>query len=120
MCATSSANPLPKIHCRISLIAGSPIIEGTERSGWQLDLTTVFEAFQITNVHPPDGYEFADSIDGDSQLSQETGDVSVWIQNGTVCSTRDVGEDNAGNLGKMNWLPPRDSNPDNLLQRQVS
>ena len=56
MCATSSANPLPKIHCRISLIAGSPIIEGTERSGWQLDLTTAFEDFQITNVHPTDGY----------------------------------------------------------------
>jgi hypothetical protein len=30
-----------------------------------------------------------------------------------------------GNFGKstspgMNWLPPRDSNPDSLLQRQVS
>ena len=90
------------------------------RSGWQVDLTTAFEDFQITNVHPTDGYGFADSIDGDTQLSQKTGDVSGWIQNGTVAAPRDVGEDDAGNLGKMNWLPPRDSNPDNLLQRQVS
>src|SRR5713101_5016536 len=63
------AQPLPQIRfqkfiCRISLIAGSPIIEGTERSGWQLDLTTALEDFQITNVHPTDGYGFADLMDG--------------------------------------------------------
>ena len=38
------------------LIAASPIIEGAERSGGQFDLTTAFEHFQITNVHPTDGY----------------------------------------------------------------
>ena len=27
---------------------------------------------------------------------------------------------NRGKLLKRYWLPPRDSNPDNLLQRQVS
>jgi hypothetical protein len=35
------------------LIAASSIVEDAERSGGQLDLTTAFEHFQITNVHPP-------------------------------------------------------------------
>src|SRR6266404_5138048 len=41
---------------------------GPERSGGQVDLTTAFQDFQITNVHPTDGYgllKFMDSIDGD-------------------------------------------------------
>src|SRR5216683_5852509 len=112
------AQPLPQIRfqkfiCRISLIAGSPIIEGNERSGWQLDLTTALEDFQITNVHPTDGYGFADLMDVDFQRSQ-TGGVSDWIQNGTVVAPRDVGEDDTGKIRKI-WLPARDSNSDNLL-----
>jgi hypothetical protein len=38
------------------LIAASPIVEGAERSGGQLDLTTARGRFQITNVHPADSY----------------------------------------------------------------
>ena len=56
MCATSSAKPLPKIHCRDLLITAFSIVEGDARSGEQLDLTTAFEQFQITNVYSTDGY----------------------------------------------------------------
>src|SRR5258706_1864713 len=62
---------------------------GPERSGGRLDLTTAFEDFQITNVHPPNGYgllKFRDSIDGDSQLSL-TGDYT----NNCAPSARRVG-----------------------------
>ena len=111
--------PLPQIRfqkfiCRISLIAGSPIIEGTERSGWQLDLTTALEDFQITNVHPTDGYGFADLMDVDFQLSQ-TGDVSGWIKKWRGCGPhRTRARYDAGKIRKI-WLPARDSNSDNLL-----
>jgi hypothetical protein len=47
----ASKNSLPDL-----LIAASSMIEGAERSGGQLDLTTAFEHFQITNVHSTDSY----------------------------------------------------------------
>jgi hypothetical protein len=47
----SSKNSSPDL-----LIAGTPIVEGVERSGGQLHWTTKFGYFQITNVHPTDGY----------------------------------------------------------------
>jgi len=37
------------------------------------------------------------------------------FKNGTVVAPQDVGEDDAGKIRKMNWLPARDSNSDNLL-----
>ena len=36
------------------------------------------------------------------------------------CNTDDTIQAFLGDESVMNWLPPRDSNPDNLLQRQVS
>jgi hypothetical protein len=46
----------PKISSSDLLIADSSIIDGADKSGWQFDLTTAFEHFQITNVHRTDSY----------------------------------------------------------------
>jgi hypothetical protein len=46
----------PKISSSDLLIADSSIIDGADKSGWQFDLTTAIEHFQITNVHRTDSY----------------------------------------------------------------
>src|SRR5713101_3256824 len=100
------AQPLPQIRfqkfiCRISLIAGSPIIEGTERSGWQLDLTTALEDFQITNVHPTDGYGFADLMDGRFSTVANGRCFGLDSKMAQLWPTQDAGEGTMrGNSGK--------------------